>query len=72
MHQAYSLTPVKQLNQEKPSSFKPPIIHSQTGEVITNPSVKIVPEVSEHAMYLMRILKIGNSEVLAFLTVEQM
>ena len=34
--------------------------------MITNPSVKIIPEVPEHAMYLMQILKIGNSEVLAF------
>ena len=44
MHQAYSLTPVKQLNQEKPGSIKPlpRIIHSQTGELITNPSVKIM------------------------------
>ena len=69
MHQDYSLTLVKQLNQEKPGSFKPPpppTFHSQTGETITNPSVKIIPEVSEHTMYLIQILKIGNIEVLTF------
>ena len=60
------MTPVKQFNQEKPGSIKSPIIHSQTRELITNPTVKIIPEVSEHAMYLMQILKIRNSEVLAF------
>ena len=68
MHQAYSLTPIKQLNQQKPEIIitPPPVIHSQTGELITNPNVKIIPEVPENAMYLMQILKIRNSEVLRF------
>ena len=68
MHQAYSLTPAVQLRQQKHelSLTPPPVIHSQTGELITNHDLKIIPEVTEHAMYLMQILRIGSSEVLAF------
>ena len=68
MHQAYSLTPVDQLSQQKLELIKtpPPVIHSQTGEIITGSDIKIIPEITEHAMYLMQILKIGKSEVLTF------
>ena len=66
MFQVYSVNPIIRSSLEKPQEIEPPSIHSQTGEQVQVPSIAIIPEIAEHAHYLMQILKIGSSEVLTF------
>ena len=68
MHQVYSVIPTTLLNQGKPQVKDElnPIIHTQTGQMIDSKDVVVIPEIREHAAYLMQMLKIGESDVLVF------
>ena len=68
MHQAYTVNPLNRSVQGElvPSCTPIPTIDSQSGQFITSENAIIIPEVSEHAHYLMQLLKIGSSTVLAF------
>ena len=66
MFQVYSVNPVVRSNLEKPEEIKTPSVHTQTGEIVQIPNSDIIPEITEHAHYLMQTLKIGSSEVLTF------
>ena len=68
MNQVYSVTPYNRLNQEKPLNQEDsiPTVDSQTGRFIDQKDAVIVPEILEHAHYLMQHLRVGNSTMLAF------
>ena len=70
MHQVYSVIPTTLLNQGKPQVKDElnPIIHTQTGQMIDSKDVVVIPEIREHAAYLMQMLKTS----LSFLIGERM
>ena len=71
-YQVFSLNPggvnalgwVQEDFKDKPA----PSIDSETGETVKVSSESIVPEILEHSCYLMQTIKIGESEVLVFLS----
>ena len=75
MHQIRSLEPITanavgrihEINLEVPS----PTIDLETGERVDCNKDQIIPESKELSFYLMQTLRIGNSECLTFLILEQ-
>ena len=68
LHQVYSVIPNTVTDQGKPQTEHEfnPVIHTQTGQTKGYNEVVIIPEITEHAAYLMQTIKIGNSEILVF------